>query len=79
MEERKELLLRCTDGCSIISFDRFEDENEWDETIVTVYRSYSGDTLGRRISKAWAILTGGSHHLGEVFISKKELEKIKEF
>ena len=77
MEERKELLVRCSDGCSIIAFDKFNDELE--ETIVTVYKSWSGDTLGKRISKAWAILTGGSHYIGEVFISKEELEKIKEF
>ena len=77
MEERKELLVRCSDGCSIVSFDKFNDELE--ETIVTVYKSYSGDTLGRRISKAWAILTGGSVLSGEVFISKEEFEKIKEF
>jgi hypothetical protein len=77
MEERKELLVRCTDGCSIVSFDKSNDGLE--ETIVTVYKSYSGDTLGRRISKAWAILTGGSFCSGEVFISKEEFEKIKEF
>jgi hypothetical protein len=77
MEEGKELLVRCSDGCSIIVFDKFDDELE--ETIVTVYKSYSGDTLGRRISKAWAILTGGSVLSGEVFISKEEFEKIKEF
>lgn len=77
MEERKELLVRCTDGCSIVSFDKFNDE--MDETIVTVYKSWSGDRLSTRISRAWAVLTGGSHYIGEVFISKEEFEKIKQF
>lgn len=77
MEERKELLVRCSDGCSIIAFDKFNDELE--ETIVTVYKSWSGDTLGKRISKAWAVLTGGTFCSGEVFISKEEFEKIKGF
>lgn len=72
----KELIIRCEDGKSFISVDKFENESMY---YITTYKSYKRKGFRDRMIDAWGVLLGFENVDAELVISAKDFEKLKKF
>ena len=72
----KELIIRCEDGKSFISVDKFENESMY---YITTYKSYKGKELRDRMIDAWGVILGFENVDAELVISAKDFDKLRKF
>ena len=72
----KELIIRCEDGKSFISVDKFENESMY---YITTYKSYKGKALRDRMIDAWGVILGFENVAAELVISAKDFDKLRKF
>jgi hypothetical protein len=74
--EKKELIVKCTDNCSCLSIDKFEDETQY---YVTTYKSYKSSSWAARLLDIWRILLGINVVDAELILSEEDFEKIRQY
>jgi len=72
----KELIIRCEDGKSFISVDKFENESMY---YITTYKSYKGKALRDRMIDAWGVILGFENVDAELVVSAKDFDKLRKF
>lgn len=72
----KELIIRCEDGKSFISVDKFENESIY---YITTYKSYKGKAFRDRMIDAWGVILGLENVDAELVISAKDFDKLRKF
>ena len=76
MSDKKEFMIRCDCGCSVIAFELFD----WDDDYVCMsYYPSREHSILQKVKLAWNILTGKEYLFWEVFFDKKTLAEYKEF
>jgi hypothetical protein len=73
---KTELIIKCSDNCSCISVDKFEDEPEY---FITTYRSYKSKGWRDRIMDAWVILLGGDVVDIEIVLYEEDFDKFRKY
>lgn len=74
--DKDSVIVKCTDNCSCMSIDKFNDEPYY---YVTYYSSYGGTSLWYRIKSAWKVLKGGSVVNNELVLEPEDFQKILDF
>jgi len=74
--EKKELIVKCTDNCSCLSIDKYEDEPEY---YITTYRSYATKRWRDRLINAWSVLLGDNIIDTEMILSEEDFNKIRQY
>jgi hypothetical protein len=74
--EKKELIVKCTDNCSCLSIDKYEDEPEY---YITTYRSYATKGWRDRLINAWSVLLGDNIVDTEMILSEEDFNKIRQY
>lgn len=74
--DKKELIVKCEDNCSCISFDKWLDEEDY---YVTFYKSYQGSSFLSKIKDMWKILRGKNVIGFEVILKEDDFTKIRNF
>lgn len=75
MEETK-LIVKCTDNCSCLSVDKFDDEPLY---FITTYKSYSKKGWRDRLVDAWNVLLGFEVVDTEIVLTEEEFNKLRKF
>jgi len=74
--EKSELIVKCTDNCSCMSIDKYEDEPEY---YITTYKSYAVKGWRDRLIDAWSVLLGGRVVDTEIILSEEDFDKIRNY
>ena len=75
-KNKTEVIVKCTDNCSCLSIDKWDDDPEY---FVTLYNSYTDASLSRKLSDIWKIIRGRQIHHTEVILSEEDFNKIRNF
>lgn len=73
MDNKKEVIIKCTDNCSCMSIDKFNDEPEY---YITFYRSYGNKSIWGRIKDVYNILMGNDVINHELIVYKNDIDKL---
>jgi len=74
--EKTELIVKCTDNCSCLSVDKFDDEPLY---FITTYKSYSAKDWRNRLVDIWSIILGHNVVDTEIILSEEEFNKLKNY
>lgn len=74
--EKTELIVKCTDNCSCLSIDKFDDEPLY---FITTYKSYSTKDWRDRLVDIWNIILGHNVVDTEIVLSEEEFDKLKNY
>jgi hypothetical protein len=74
--ERTEIIVKCVDGCSCLSIDKWSDEQDY---YVTFYKSYQSKTLWYRFKDALNVLLGKDVVGTDIVLTENDFNKIKNF
>ena len=86
MQKDKEILLKCTCGCSILALSRWEEDNFPPEYIISLYSITFGEkqnpiwhNIQDRLKMIWCAIRGKQFYFYDLIISKDQLEEFKKF
>lgn len=72
---KTELIIKCTDNCSAISIDKWDDEETY---YVTFYKTYNNGFC-RRFKEAIQYIFGKDIVGSETILGKQDFDKIRNF
>jgi len=76
-KDPKNVIVKCTDNCSCLSIDKWDDEPIY---YVTFYKSYTGLGFFARAKEIFLYLIGRRDIIGtEVLLDESDFEKIRNF
>jgi hypothetical protein len=76
MESRKQLIVKCTDNCSCLSVDKWDDEKEY---MITTYKSYATKGWKSKLSDIWKIIKGDNVVDTELILFEEDFNKLRNF
>lgn len=74
--EKTELIVKCTDNCSCLSIDKFEDEPVY---YITTYKSYATKSWRDKWIDIWGIILGHNVVDTEIILTQEEFDKLKNY
>ena len=76
MENRKQLIVKCSDNSSCLSVDKWDDEKEY---VVTTYKSYATKGWKSKLSDIWKIIKGDNVVDTELILFEEDFNKLRNF